>query len=160
MNRYLIATAFAALVVVTPRTAFAQAQAGKSAEPTLSAAEKAVFDNERAVMEVFKKQDWNAFAHWVDGSMYVDMNGVAATMQTSQMMDMLKTFVTNSYEFSDMHARTLTPDVIVVTYKLAFDQTVAGKHVPSPVYSMSVWQKKEGKWIVAAHSEATAADAK
>ena len=160
MKCYLLAIAFAALVVATPRIASAQAQAGKAAEPALSAAEKTVFDNERAVMEVFKKQDWNAFAHWVDGSMYVDMNGVAATMQTSQMMDMLKTFVTNNYEFSDMHARTLTPDVIVVTYKLAFDQTVPGKHVPSPVYSMSVWQKKEGKWIVAAHSEATAADAK
>ena len=45
-------------------------------------------------------------------------------------------------------------------WALVFDQTVAGKHVPSPVYSMSVWQKKDGKWVVAAHSEATAADAK
>src|SRR5205807_306579 len=134
--------------------AFAQAQAGKAAaaEPAMSAAEKTVFDNERTAMEAFKKGDWTAFAKWIDGSMYVDNNGIVASSQTSQMLDMLKTFVTNSYEFADMHARTVSPDVIVVTYKLVFDQTVAGKHVPSPVYSMSVWQKKDGKWVVAAHS--------
>jgi hypothetical protein len=92
--------------------------------------------------------------------MYVDNNGIVASSQTSQMLDMLKTFVTNSYEFTDKHARTVSPNVIVVTYKLVFDQTVSGKHVPSPVYAMSVWQKKGRNWVVAAHSEATAADAK
>ena len=163
MHRYLIATAaFAALVVAAPRTASAQAQAGKSVEPpaAMSAAEKTVFDNERIVFEAFKKGDWTAFAKWIDGSMFVNHNGIVASSQTSQMLDLLKTFVTNSYEFTDMHARTVSPDVIVVTYKLVFDQTVAGQHVPSPVYSMSVWQKKGGNWVVAAHSEATAADAK
>ena len=168
MKRYLAATAtataaaIAALLTAAPRTLSAQAQAGKAAEPpaAMSAAEKTVFDNERIIFEVFKKGDWTAFAKWIDGSMQVDNSGIYPSTQTSQMMDMLKTFVTNSYEFTDLHARTVSPDVIVVTYKLVFDQTVAGKHVPSPVYAMSVWQKKAGNWVVAAHSEATAADAK
>jgi len=165
MKRYLVAAAgaaFAALVVVAPRTASAQAQAGKSAEPApaMTAAEKTVFDNERAIYELLQKQDWNKFAAWVDGTTYVDMGGINPSLHTSQMMDGLKNLVTKSFEFTNMHALTLTPDVIVITYTVAVDQTAAGKHVPSPIHSMSVWQKKGRKWVAVAHSETTAADAK
>ena len=163
MKRYLIATAAAALALAASSTASAQAQAGKSvaaAEPAMSAAEKTVFDNERGIYELLKKQDWTNFAAWVDGTVQVDMSGVNPGMQTAPMLDFLKTLVTNSYEFSNMHARTVTPDVIVITYTVAVDQTAGGKHVPSPIHSLSVWQKKGGKWVAVAHSEATAADAK
>jgi hypothetical protein len=46
---------------------------------------------------------------------------------------------------------------VVLTYTSAGDQMCGGQKAPSPEYSMSVWQKRGGRWVGVAHSETPAA---
>src|SRR5437867_9704003 len=147
MRRYIVAVLLLCLVTLTWRRAAAQAAGSANAAPrAMSAAEKQVVANERAIFDVLQKQDWTKFASMVDGITYIDMGGIVPRMQTSQMLDDLKNLVTNSYELSDVRTRVIRPDVILLTYTVAVDQTNKGQHVLSPIHSMSVWQKKGAKW--------------
>jgi hypothetical protein len=158
MRRYGLGALLLSLVALAPRNVAAQGNSGKA--PAMSAAEKQVVQNERAIWDALKNQDWTTFGRLVEGVTTVDMNGVNPGIQRAGLAEQLKTLVTNSYELSEFRARTVTPTVILLTYKIAVDQTFDGKHVPSPLYGMSLWQKKGAKWVPVAHSEANAADAK
>src|SRR5829696_6591058 len=44
-------------------------------------------------------------------------------------------------------------DLVVLTYSSSGKQECKGKRSPSPVNSMSVWQKRGARWVAIAHSE-------
>jgi uncharacterized protein DUF4440 len=160
MRRYEVVALLVSLVALAPDRVAAQAGNEKLRAPSMSAAEKQVVQNERAIWDALKNQDWTTFGRLVEGVTTVDMNGVNPGIQRAGLAEQLKTLVTNSYELSEIRARTVTPTVILLTYKIAVDQTFDGKHVPSPLWGMSLWHKKGAKWVPVAHSEANAADAK
>jgi uncharacterized protein DUF4440 len=160
MRRYEVVALLVSLVALAPDRVAAQAGNEKLRAPSMSAAEKQVVQNERAIWDALKSQDWTTFGKLVEGVTTVDMNGVNPGIQRAGLAEQLKTLVTNSYELSEIRARTVTPTVILLTYKIAVDQTFDGKHVPSPLWGMSLWHKKGAKWVPVAHSEANAADAK
>lgn len=151
MQRHGLVALLLSVIALAPRNVAAQA---------MSAAERQVVQNERAIWDALKNEDWTTFGRLVEGVTTVDMNGIVPGIQRAGLAEQLKTLVTNSYELSDIRARTVTPTVILLTYKIAVDQTFGGQHVPSPIYGMSVWQKKGARWVPVAHSEANAADAK
>lgn len=151
MQRHGLVALLLSVIAFAPRNVAAQA---------MSAAEKQVVQNERAIWDALKNSDWTTFGKLSDGVTTVDMNGVTPSTKASEIFDQLIRLVTKSYELSDIRARTVTPNVIVLTYKIAVDQTFGGQHVPSPIWALSVWQKKGAKWVPVAHSETNAVDAK
>jgi hypothetical protein len=162
MNRYALALLVVLLAALTPSRASAQADSAKAAAPApkMSAAEKHVVAAERRLWDLLVKKDWTTFGSIVDGMTYIDMNGVTPRMKTSDMLESLNGIETKSYDLSDVRTRTVSPSVIILTYKAAIDQTSNGQRVPSPIYMMSVWQKKGAKWVPVAHQETNATDAK
>ena len=48
-------------------------------------------------------------------------------------------------------------DLVVLTYTSNGDVTCGGEKLPSPIYTMSVWQLRGAKWVAVAHSETPAA---
>lgn len=151
MRRHGLAAVLLSVIALAPSGVAGQA---------MSAAERQVVQNERAIWDALNNEDWTTFGRLVEGVTTVDMNGIVPGIQRAGLAEQLKTLVTNSYELSGIRARTVTPTVILLTYKIAVDQTFGGQHVPSPIYALSLWQKKGAKWVPVAHSETNAVDAK
>jgi hypothetical protein len=163
MTRTRIAfAAFAATILfAAPQPLGAQAATALAkAEKPMSALEKGAYEMERAAWDALKNHDWTTFDNLVAGETSMDNSGITAVFKKGVVGPMLQDLVTNSYTLSDMHARTLAPNVVLITYKVDYDQTFGGVHAPSPSYSMSIWKRKGGKWTALAHAEAVAKDAK
>jgi len=129
------------------------AQTPKSASP-----DSAVIAAERAAWELLKQRKWDAFDAALVGETLVDASGISIARPGSAKT--LAGLVTRSYTLDSVRVRTVTPDVVIVTYKAAVDQTFDGKRTPSPLYMLSVWHKQGGKWRPVAHTETQAADAR
>ena len=149
MRRSYLTTLAATLIcgLGAVQSAGAQAQAGNvrsSASDVIAA--------ERALWEQIKANQWAAFDKAVNGMTYVDTTGMM--IYKSGNLKQFEGLVTRSYSLDSIRTITVTPDVIVLTYKASFDQTDAkGMKSRSPIYMMSVWQRKNGRWAPVAHSE-------
>ena len=126
--------------------------AATSGDSTLIAAE-------RAIWELLKRQQWNAFDDAIAGETFVESGGISIAKRGTSATA-LRGLVTKSYALEDAAVRMVTPDVAIVTYKMTIDQTFNGQRTPSPIYNMSVWQRKAGKWAPVAHAETAASNAK
>lgn len=128
-------------------SAGAQAQAGNARS---SASE--VIAAERALWEQIKANQWAPFDKALNGMTYVDTTGM--TIYKSGNLKQFEGIVTRSYSLDSIRTMTVTPDVVILTYKASLDQTDAkGMKSRSPIYMMSVWQRKNGRWVPVAHSE-------
>lgn len=129
------------------QSAGAQAQAG-----TARTSAGDVIAAERALWEQIKTNQWAPFDKALNGMTYVDTTGM--TIYKSGNLKQFEGIVTRSYSLDSIRTVTVTPDVVVLTYKASFDQTDAkGMKSRSPIYMMSVWQRKNGRWVPVAHSE-------
>jgi hypothetical protein len=66
--------------------------------------------------------------------------------------------VTKSYSVDSVSTRAFGSDVVVVTARVTVDRsykdsTGNSSQTPSPIYTMTVWQRTGGKWVPIAHSE-------
>jgi hypothetical protein len=114
---------------------------------------------ERAIWELLKRQQWNAFDDAIAGETFVESGGISIAKRGTSATA-LRGLVTKSYALEDATVRMVTPDVAIVTYRMTIDQTFNGQRTPSPIYNMSVWQRKAGKWSPVAHAEAPASNAR
>lgn len=59
-----------------------------------------------------------------------------------------------NYKFSDFHVTENTTDnMLIVTYKMAYAETVAAApEAGKQVKNLSVWKKTDGKWLWVAHA--------
>jgi hypothetical protein len=151
----------AATFLAAPNLVHAQQtqQAAKRVDVRRSALEQGAVDAERAVLDALKAHDWPTFDRYVDGLMYLDREGIVPAW-TKDRTAALKDLVTERFEITEVHTKTVAPNIVVLTYKIAFDQKYQGERAPSPVYAMSVWQRTGGRWRAIAHSESLARDAK
>jgi len=134
----------------------ARAQAPKSAP---ASPDSVIVAAERAIWDLLKKQQWDAFDAAVAGETMLDASGISVAKRGGTAPG-LPGLVTKSYALDSIRVRSITPDVAVVTYKASVDQTMKGAHVPSPFYMLSIWQRKNGKWGPVAHAETPASNAK
>ena len=134
----------------------AHAQTPKSA-PT--SPDSVIVAAERAIWELLKRQQWDAFDAAVAGETMVEPGGISVAKRGA-ITPGLPGLVTKSYTLDSVRVRSITPDVVLVTYKASVDQTFKGAHVPSPFYMLSLWQRKDGKWGPVAHAETPASTAK
>jgi uncharacterized protein DUF4440 len=144
------------VVVSLGAAGLARAQAPKAAA---APADTSLVGAERAIWELLKRQQWNAFDDAIAGETLVESGGISIAKRGTSATA-LRGLVTKSYTLEDATVRMVTPDVAIVTYKASVDQTFNGQRTPSPFYMMSVWQRKAGKWSPVAHAETAAANAK
>lgn len=155
MPRRLAALLAVLLVVSAGRQTDAQAPKSKSAGHKESASEQ-VIANEKSLYEAILKKDYAAFNRGLGANFtYVDNTG-AQLWDLSKSAELLGACELKSYSFDKTSVREAAPNIYVLTYSVAIDQTCNGTKVPSPVHSMSVYQKKGNKWVALAHSESPA----
>ena len=152
----IIHVAIAVLFVALGAGNTARAQAPKNA-PALP--DSIIVAAERAIWDLLKRQQWDAFDAAVAGETMLEPGGISVAKRGA-VAPGLPGLVTKSYTLDSVRVRSITPDVVVVTYKASVDQTFKGAHVPSPFYMLSVWQRKDGKWGPVAHAETPTSTAK
>ena len=59
--------------------------------------------------------------------------------------------ITNNYSWSNVRARVVTPDVVLLTYRATMDQTFGREKTPSPQDFLSLWRRNGERWEAVAH---------
>ncbi len=141
-----------AAVLILPRLATSQEpKPGDKAAP--GAAEAQVIELEHAAYDALVQGDAAAFQK-VAGGTFVFLNPSGAGSNTPAVTEQnFKTCRTTSAVPSNLRATSYGPDLVVVTSDVVLDQT-CGAYRALPAYrGMSVWQQREGKWRLVAHSQ-------
>jgi ketosteroid isomerase-like protein len=158
MHAHRIGTAALSLVALLAATAGAQGTnppkvTKAAAARTAASPDSVVVAQERSLFDALQKNDINAFNKALGADfVYVDPTGVNM-WQLANSAEMLKGCTTGQITIDSVRTRPVGNDLMIVTYKATGDQTCNGQKAPSPVYSMSVWQKRGGRWVAVAHSE-------
>lgn len=146
-------------LVLMPCAAAAQTPAA-AARRAKSADLTQVFAHEQQVWNALKAKDIQTFNKLVDGPFtYLDADGFIAWRPEESEAN-LKGCVVNSFTTEEAQTQSPTPDIVILSYKIILDQVCAGKRSPSPLYMLSVWQRKGSDWKLIAHSETPASEAR
>ena len=70
-----------------------------------------------------------------------------------ELLKALSDYKFSRYEFSELKAHLLTPDVALAWHQATIKGTYKGREVPSPVKVTTVWVKRGGKWLQASYQE-------
>ena len=114
-----------------------------------------LLQRERFYWEALKNADSIAVARAMPvGTVDVDASGVRRASAAS-----IGRFVagcrTRSFAISDPHV-VISTATAVVSYRVAADQTCWGQEAPSPLYVLTVYERRTDDWFVVAHSETPA----
>ena len=61
------------------------------------------------------------------------------------------------FRFGDaVHVRRLAEDVALIAYKMSEDRVVDGKATTLEAFDLSIWVRRDGHWVCAAHTETLA----
>jgi len=150
--------AAALLLTLVPGVMSAQQPApstpGAKASPSMAV--NAAFAREQQVWDALKAADYAAFNKLVNGTFtYIDPKGIVGW--NPGMTDQMKSCSLASFSTEDVHTHQPAAGVVVLSYKATVDQTCNGVKSPSPIYVLSVWQRKGASWGLVAHSETSAA---
>lgn len=143
-----------ALLACVPPVASGQGTRAQS--PTDDAVDSLVVAHERAQWDALKAGNATEFGRLMDHDVVdVDASGMRRTSpgSTAAFVSGCKTA---SYAFSDVRVARHDATVIV-TYKAAVDQVCFGQKAPSPLYVMTVYERRAVEWVPIAHSETPAA---
>jgi hypothetical protein len=139
-----------ALLAGVPRMASAQSM--RASNPTGDAIDSLVVAHERAQWDALKAGNAAEFGRLMDHDVVdVDASGSRRTSpgSTAAFVSGCKTA---SYAFADVRVARHDATVIV-TYKATVDQLCFGQKAPSPLYVMTVYERRAGEWVPVAHSE-------
>jgi hypothetical protein len=124
-----------------------------------AAAEKIIIANERAVNEAFSKGNLAGFKAHVSG----DGWAVDPAMGRAPIADLIKDFAAvtkelkiSAWDLSESKILWVDATTAVHSYKWTGKGTDHGQPVLSPVWSSTVWTKKDGKWTAVFHHESGA----
>ena len=150
MRRVISTLALLMIVAHSPSVA-AQATAVSVAAP-----DSLVIARERALWRALQAQDTVAFAQAMgSGVVDADVSGVRRTTAASTAQYVKQCRIT-TYTLSGFGV-VQDSRTAVVTYKADVDETCWGQKAPSPLYVMSVYEKRATGWTPIAHSETPAA---
>ena len=154
-SRHAVALAIALLL---PLAGPAAAQAAKNQKASVSPAD-AIIAQEVSIFDALTKNDIAAFNKALGADIVYQSPDGTITWELAKSAEILKTCKTGKFTMTEPKVTPVGADVMVLTYKTAGEQVCNGKKAPSPVYAMSVWQKRGGQWVAVAHSETPAAPA-
>ncbi len=141
------------ILAVSVTSSLAQVKPQGKPAASATAADEAVIAREKSLYDAIAKNDIATFNRVVGSDFTgVDVNG-AMRWELSKSAEMLKGCTTGKWTLSDGKVTTVGSDITVLTYTASGEQTCNGKKSPSPVYALSVWQKRGGQWVAIAHSE-------
>lgn len=131
----------------------AAAQGKSDAKTAPSADATAIIAQEKSILDALMKNDWPAFNKALGSNLvYVDAGG-AMRWDLTKSAENLKGCTTTKVTMENSEATPAGNDILVLTYKSSVDQMCNGKKATSPLFVMSVWQKRGGRWVAVAHSE-------
>ena len=139
-----------ALLACVPPAASAQGARGPG--PSGDAIDSLVVAHERAQWDALKAGNAAEFGRLMDHDVVdVDPSGSRRTSpgSTAAFVSGCKTA---SYALADFRVARHDATVIV-TYKATVDQLCFGQKAPSPLYVMTVYERRAGEWVPIAHSE-------
>ena len=157
-SRIVVAFALVLQIVATHATT-AQGGAGSkaaSAAPS-TASSNAVVAQEQAVLDALARSDTIAFNQALGRDfVYVDQNG-AMRWSLSKTSSMLRECgLGTGWTLDHPMTTEVGQDLVVLTYSSSGKQECNGQRSPSPVNSLSVWQRRGARWVAIAHSETPA----
>ena len=132
--------------------------ASPSPKPAMSRAQsqRIIIATERKFWEAWKNKDLKVFrANLSADSIMISDQGVGTKASTLKDMESMPCEV-KSYELSDLKVKFLDSNNAILTYRSTQDATCGGQQVPAAVWSSSVYVRRNGKWLAAAHQETTA----
>lgn len=154
MNSRIVGAIALALLVASSHIGAAQGAASKQAPAAPSAAVgDAVLAQEQLVLDAMARADTVAFNKAVGRDfVYVDQNG-AVRWQLSKTSTMLPACMLGTGWTLDKPMITeVGSDLVVLTYSSSGKAMCDGHPAPSPVNTLSVWQRRKGRWVAIAHS--------
>jgi ketosteroid isomerase-like protein len=72
---------------------------------------------------------------------------------TRDQLKVLSDWKFSEYKIDGLTVKGLVKDVALVSYQASIEGTYRGKQVPSPVQTVEVWVKRDGKWLQATFQE-------
>ena len=82
---------------------------------------------------------------------YIDAAGITAWDDATSAR--LKDCTISDFQTADVHTQQPASGVVILSYRATMNQVCKGVKSPSPIYVMSVWQRKGDSWKLVAHSE-------
>jgi len=156
MNSRIVVALALALLVARTHTVAAQGAAGSTASTAPHAAiGNAVVAQEQLVLDALARSDTAGFNKALGRDfVYVDGNG-AMRWSLAKTSSIFAEGCGMGTGWTLDHPTTteVGNDLVVLTYSSSGKQECKGKRSPSPVNSMSVWQKRGARWVAIAHSE-------
>ena len=153
------AVAFAlALQLVATSTGAAQGAVSRSAAAPSAAVGNAVVAQEQLVLDALARKDTVGFNKALGRDfVYVDQNGAMRWSLAKTSTILAECGLGTGWTIDHPMATEVGSELVVLTYSSSGTATCKGQRAPSPVNSMSVWQRRAGRWVAVAHSETPAA---
>ncbi len=116
---------------------------------------------EKRYWQAIKEKDVDAAMRLTDFPCIVTgARGVGSIDQnTFETMMKAEASKLNSFEIRNAQVRLLRDDVAITAYQVHEELTVEGKPVAVDAADASIWVRREGRWLCAAHTESIAGDA-
>jgi hypothetical protein len=155
LNPVLIGTL--AVLLFLPLGLLAQPTSQRAATSVAGVTDDSLLiSRERAQWEALKRKDTTAFARLMGGDLVdVDLSGIKRTSPATTSRYVLGC-ETTSYALADVRVARYAATA-VVTYKMTLEQMCWGQKGPSPLFVMTVYERRDGEWAPVAHSETAAA---
>ena len=146
-----------AVLVFLPLGLGAQSTGRRPAtSPTSVADDSLLVGRERAQWDALKRKDTTAFARLMGGDLVdVDLSGIKRTSPAATSRYVLGC-ETSNFTLADVHVARYSATA-VVAYKVMLEQTCWGQKAPSPIFVMTVYERRGDEWAPVAHSETAAA---
>ena len=154
-SRIEVAFALALLVASTHAVSAQGASASAASRAPSAATGNAVVAQEQLVLDALARSDTSGFNKALGRDfVYVDGNG-AMRWSLAKTASIFAAGCGMGTGWTLDHPMTteVGNDLVVLTYSSSGKQECNGKRSPSPVNSMSVWQKRGARWVAIAHSE-------
>lgn len=155
----IIQLAAIAMLVLAPRALTAQQpappEASVKAAPT--PAVSLAFAREQEVWNAVRASDVAAYNRLVNGTFtHIDPNGIVGW--TPDDSRQLRRCTMTAFTTDEVHTQQPASGVVILSYRATVDESCGGVKQPSPLYVLSVWQRKAAGWRLIAHSETSAAE--
>jgi len=156
MNSRIVVAFALVLQVAAVHAAAAQGAGSKAAssEPSKTAS-NAVVAQEQLVLDALARSDTSGFNRALGRDfVYVDGNGAMRwSLAKTSSIFAAGCGMGTGWTLDHPMTTEVGNGLVVLTYSSSGKQECKGQRSPSPVNSMSVWQKRGARWVAIAHSE-------
>ena len=157
MKKYFTLAGLTLLTIAS--LCFGQSDLNKAAKTkgkamTQSSPDKDLIDREKAVWEIVKNKQVDAFRkNFVDNYSGVSSDGVK---DINQEVEGVRIVDLKSYSLADTKVVFPNKGTAVLTYKVTVEGSYQGQDISGVYYASSVWVNQGGKWLAILHTEAKA----